>query len=1752
MRIMGLGRPSGAKKLQIVATRQGKSFMALFVASLVGMAIVAAPMATAQGPFPSFSRFCGPGNGGGECASPRSIAVDPANGHYFTVDELNRRVQEFTSWGEFIKSWGWGVVASGPGNKPRNEVQQISVNATGGTFILRYGDPTGFTVTQTVPIAFNATPTEVQTALETAPSSGRDRFAPGDLNVTGPAGGPWSVEFVGQYVDSDFGGTNFVLYASSSGLTGGTASASLQTVQNGGNFEICIPANGDVCRSGSGGSAPGQFGATLDVEGEGPQGIAVDGSGDIYVVDYINHRVQKFGPDGRFLLMFGGDVNVTDGSDVCTASDLEAGDVCGAGSFGNPGPGEGQFGTWMSGGLPYRGDFIDIGLSGVIYVGDTGRIQKFNSDGTFAGQISGGVLTGETVMSLAADAGGDLYVTFVVNGDAKSDVRRLNQAGSLVDSLPVGKPRALAAGPGGTLFVLDANQPFSSEVLEFNENGDQVDLDPESSKLGFASSELNLPTGLAVNAPPTCGLLGPAVAVANSNFSLSNTTNNFIGIYGSAPDPAECPPPALPPVVADQFASSVDASTAVVKARINPRFWADTRYYVEFGTERCSAGGCDRTQPAPPGSILTNAVLSDDVLTAGVFLTDLQPGTTYWYRFVAASGGGGPISGAERSFRTEPIGESPSACPNAAFRTGPGARLPDCRAYELVSPVDKEGGDVARAIEGFAGFGQASIDGGRVTYSSLRAFAEPDGAPISNQYLSSRSSAGWSTKAISPPRGVPLLNGPTDGLPSLFRAFSADLCQAWVNTDTDIALSPGSPPGVPNLYRRDNCGAGAFDLITTTPPPGFGPIPYQTYYSPAPQGFSADGSTTVFRANAALAVADGDPKPPLICSGVSESATLSYQWLRDGAPIAGALGPSYTPDVADQGHSIQCQVTAALASGKGVMTSETSLVSPGPTPAPPSPGYGPFARANLAQTELPGMPSISGIAEPGGALTCTPGPWIGAPTFTFQWFRNAEPIAGATSGSYTPVAADRGATLQCRAIGSNASGTAVADSLGVPVKPSTPRASAAPSVSGTASVGEGLTCDPGTWTGAPTFTFQWLRNGANIAGASASTYTLVAADAGKSIQCRVVATTPDAALAAASAGTVVAPPPGTAPPVSNDPVTVSGDGVIGEELSCDPGTWSGSPTSFAYRWLRNGANINLATNSTYTVVAADLGKAVQCQVVATNSGGANMAINATDTGVQFVASATPDISVSSRGPARLYVTDGTNLRLVNVLPDGTTTTANAWAGSAWSGILDGVLIRNELAHAVSADGSRVFWTSVPFAGSSSNTSGTGALYVRLNATQEQSAVAAGQCTEPAKACSLEISANPGTRYVAADAQGTRVLYTVENGDIRELREARIVDSGGVGSVESNQIVAQVSGVMGAGADLSRVYFISPEVLPGSDPNSEGDTAQANANNLYRYDQGVGFEFVATLGGLESRRGSDGGPPSVIAPPPFRRAAQVSEDGESAAFIATTQLTDFDNSEVQSGIPTAEVFVYRATANGGEGQLFCASCKPNGARPRGELLDAGNLGAEDDLWAAATLPTWGSPFQPTRALAESGQRLFFDSYDALVPGDVNGKADVYQWELPGEGSCTEASSRYSEINGGCVELISSGGGGDDSEFLDASADGADVFFVTQSDLVDGDRGKRDVYDARINGGFEGPPPPPVPCEPSACQQPGLPPSVPLPSSERFDGPGNPKPVKPKPKPKRCARGKHKVKKGGKVSCVKNGGKKGSRNRGGKSR
>ena len=223
--------------------------------------------------------------------------------------------------------------------------------------------------------------------------------------------------------------------------------------------------------------------------------------------------------------------------------------------------------------------------------------------------------------------------------------------------------------------------------------------------------------------------------------------------------------------------------------------------------------------------------------------------------------------------------------------------------------------------------------------------------------------------------------------------------------------------------------------------------------------------------------------------------------------------------------------------------------------------------------------------------------------------------------------------------------------LGFAPPPPPPMNTTAPSATGTAAAGATLHCDPGSWTGSPSFTYQWLRDGGEIPGATGPDYLLTTDDQGHSIACRVTGTNSGGSSAATS-NAIAVPVPLPPPPGNSAAPSLSGSARVGQRLHCDPGTWSGSPT-LAFQWLRDGVPIPGATLQTYTPVDADAGHAISCRVTATNAGGSSQIESAAvvPTARPQTIRGTPAFTQGTANDLYLACTR-LDLLLVDVLPRG--------------------------------------------------------------------------------------------------------------------------------------------------------------------------------------------------------------------------------------------------------------------------------------------------------------------------------------------------------------------------------------------------------------------------------------------------------------------------------------------------------------------
>lgn len=163
-------------------------------------------------------------------------------------------------------------------------------------------------------------------------------------------------------------------------------------------------------------------------------------------------------------------------------------------------------------------------------------------------------------------------------------------------------------------------------------------------------------------------------------------------------------------------------------------------------------------------------------------------------------------------------------------------------------------------------------------------------------------------------------------------------------------------------------------------------------------------------------------------------------------------------------------------------------------------------------------PTISGVPEVGKTLTAGPGTWTGEPTsYGYQWLNDGSPVAGATSPTYVVRSADVDHGVSVRVTATNGTTSATSTSAAVAGRAAALRNTRKPVAKGTPRVGKTLTADAGAWTPAPTgTTYQWLRNGAAVRGATKRTFRLTRADQGKKVAVRVTVSRAGSTSAAAT------------------------------------------------------------------------------------------------------------------------------------------------------------------------------------------------------------------------------------------------------------------------------------------------------------------------------------------------------------------------------------------------------------------------------------------------------------------------------------------------------------------------------------------------------------------------------------------------------------------------------------------------------------
>jgi hypothetical protein len=334
---------------------------------------------------------------------------------------------------------------------------------------------------------------------------------------------------------------------------------------------------------------------------------------------------------------------------------------------------------------------------------------------------------------------------------------------------------------------------------------------------------------------------------------------------------------ATAPVVHSEGVTGVGSTSATLDVRISPGE-AATSYHFEYGPTTAYGSSIP----------VTDATIGEgsEEVAVSQLLTGLQQNTIYHYRVVATNVEG-TVYGEDRFLKTTTVeGAVADPCPNAEIRgLQSSAFLPDCRAYEMVSPVDKGSANIATSPLGLT---QSSVGGDAIKYVSQTAFGDAVGIGSKGaEYVGHRGTSGWVSHSINPEQGSISLG--IFGVSSHYEAFSPDLSEGVFFALTPVLNGHPNVEQTSNLFLRTDMFSappGSYELLTDA----VAQVPARPdgYFVPAVvkfAGASADFSHILFETY-------DDLTPE--ASGLDQTLPKVYEWVNGAVRLAGIL-PDGTP-----------------------------------------------------------------------------------------------------------------------------------------------------------------------------------------------------------------------------------------------------------------------------------------------------------------------------------------------------------------------------------------------------------------------------------------------------------------------------------------------------------------------------------------------------------------------------------------------------------------------------------------------------------------------------------------------------------------------------------------------------------------------------------------------------------------------------------------------------------------------------------------
>ena len=1429
--------------------------------------------------------------------------------------------------------------------------------------------------------------------------------------------------------------------------------------------------HGVTASFGSEGTAAGQL--------KEPAGVAVnDKTGDVYVVDRGNNRVDEFEADGTFVRAWGFDVNGVPGLGECTT-------LSGNCQAGSPGEGPGQLNSPEAIAVDNSGSVSDPSKEDV-YVTNTfdNVVEKFSATGEYKGDISTGSGGGafSLLYGVAVDPGGLLWV-YQSSGqiDDYSDAAS-NAFVSMCEDPYGGKSPGLAVDSGDNLYINRGSRQVAEltsacatispalENINPDENATAVAVDADSSSAEFGDAYINAGNAVevfdgATAAPleafggsrhPVSGL-GVAVNPGTRAVFVGDTAGDVVDVatLGEAPEAPSTEP-----------ATGVEPTAVSLQGQLSPGGRPGAlEYQFDYNTGASCTGG--QSAPAPAGVL---AEAKEKHVEASV--TGLEPNALYTYCLVAFNPFG-EAQGSEVPFTTEP------AAPSLINTSLSERQAKSVRLNATLNPNNEQttecefeygttayGSPVPCEPASLEGYGEQGVSAPvtgltagetykyrivveNATGSSEEAgqftTATPPEAATAEKAEAVSPTSEKLTGTLDPSSEPKTLPFPEPGSYEFWYAKSASTCKNEFTQAGETA-----PEGVK--------GEQAKAVLTGLQPNATYTVCLVTYNNAEPAE-AAVGPAIQFTTLGQAPTVEGVSTPFLS----SDAATLQASVNPENEPTSSCIF-AYG-ETEGYGTEVPCEQAANGFSGQSVTAKIAGLTRD------TAYGYRVQIRTASGESESAGkFVTNAAVAGP---------PVAGCPNEASRQGRSAGLPDCRAYEQVTPV--DKGGAEEIFRVFGAGGGT---PSTGVPSEDG------------------------------DRFLFSTKSALGEEGAAGQNAYLFSRGEDGWTTK----------SLATLSLGIQ------TVKELIFDPADLSRV-AFNDAL----GTIGGSPKS-----VLPAVNLVGPAGGPYATID-DAG---------TESG--SLEGGSTDLGHLVLESKDHKLAPGDSGQEQvpganaLYESAGgapcspgtSNCKLINVETDGAL--ISPCGAVLGEGNPNGGAYR-----AVSTDGAKIFFTAPDpdenesqtgcWGGTGPNQAGGGPnplvnppqLYMRLDgeSTVNVSAPAAG---------AIDQTPYPAD-YVGASANGERVFFVsrgeltadATTGHALELYEydTETAVLTRVSRGDSHTATGNVVQVPAISGDGSTVYFTAHGQLAPGAPPAPG-TGKEGQVSLYRYDTfSETTTYITTIGANEY-------PVNVAdewygefngeSPPALDPEANwyTTADGQYLAFASNAGLTGYDNAPA-SGVnctpvnysggagSCAQVYLYSAAS----GTLVCVSCDPSGA-----------AAVSDAMFARSALgaPASSSP----RPVSEDGGEVFFDSADALVPQASSGVLHVYEW------------------HDGELSLIGAPGEPSPSFFLGSTPDGSNVFFGTGAQLVAQDTDQAgDLYDARVDGGFEGLAAPA--CTGSGCQGvPGAPPIFATPASETFAGIGNFSPAPPSvvkkvtKKTTTCKRGfiRKKVKK--KEECVKN--------------